>query len=484
MLPLCFVMSPRPANAGAARSTVSNTFPLELMDDHNLIYLVDVGVSAKQNPSQTRGFTVVFASPHAKDLDLVKDWSKARNYLPTLYMPRWTMEELQLCCRLVRPLVDDADSCRLPGLRGSPLDPRALKEHVETFGRVARPAFASNEMLQEMHKELTNAIIRCDLHHVARLARGTLEVQGQASSWLLHYEVDEQTFQVIEVQFASNYVIQQIWKQSQEDRHITLRTFLDMTASNPQYSKARGDLFEPYANWILQGGGTYPVQRFPNGHLSTPGSKQQRAPLEHHNIPLSPQSVALDTPLAIAALQPLWYGLPNKLNFPTIDAAKKPNFLFQMTVGSRHEINVDGLIEAVRGLGATVPVRLYFVVPPDQFGSYAVGTITRPTMPKDVTAAQKLQIEQQVSTEVSLVEYWVLQLYPEPPPPSYAPTSAASSAPSSTLSATPSIPSSPSASISTVSPSSTVSAMQLDVPASPIRQQPTMGRAGAKRKTP
>ena len=60
----------------------------------------------------------------------------------------------------------------------------------------------------------------------------------------------------------------------------------------------------------------------------------------------------------------------------------------------------------------------YFVVPPDQFGSYAVGTFIGPTVPQLDTAAQVQQVINQIEAEVRRVEYWVLQLYPPSAPPS------------------------------------------------------------------
>ena len=469
---VCYQIPPRAAAAARLRCTVSNLFPLELTDDLNMIYLVDVGASALDNPSQVRGFTVVFASPQAKAKDVVRDWAKQRNYIPTLYIPRWTEEELWICCQLVRPLLNDAVSSNLPGLRRNPLDQQSLQQHVATFGRVARPAFASDNLLQEMHRNLTNAIVACDLLHVGRLAKSTLEVQGEASSWLLHYEVDEKTFVITEVVFASPYVIQQIWHKSEEDRHVTLRAFLDMTANNPQFSGPRGDLFEPYAHWILQREGKYAVQRFPRALLSTPGSKQERELLQYLDLPASEQAVSLDSPQAITALQPEWYGLPNKSNFATIDSAKKPNLLFQMTVSSRHDVNIDGLITVVRALQARVPCRLYFVVPPDQFGSYAVGTLKGPTTPSGSTVQEKQQYEQKIRDELERVEYWVLQLYAAPTPPS-------------TLTSSPSSSSTGVASASSVPTLSTATAMHFDPPASPVGQSPTTSSGrGKRRKTP
>ena len=95
------------------------------------------------------------------------------------------MNELELCCRLVRPLINDIESCTLSGRRGDALDPQDRIRHVELYGRIARSAFAPKAALETMNNELTNAITRCDLHHVARLAEGTLEMQGEASYWLL-----------------------------------------------------------------------------------------------------------------------------------------------------------------------------------------------------------------------------------------------------------------------------------------------------------
>jgi hypothetical protein len=55
-----------------------------------------------------------------------------------------------------------------------------------------------------------------------------------------------------------------------------------------------------------------------------------------------------------------------KSNYPTIDAALKPKHLFQMTVSATHSINMNGLHQALTGLGLVQKqCNLYFVVPPD-----------------------------------------------------------------------------------------------------------------------
>jgi hypothetical protein len=104
---------------------------------------------------------------------------------------------------------------------------------------------------------------------------------------------------------------------------------------------------------------------------------------------------------AIAALAAGQYGEPSKSNFPTIDSVLKPNLLFQMTVSSAHDVNIDGLVAAVQALHlqpSDPPPRLYFVVPPQQFATYQVGTFVS----LKGTSASAIPDN---------VEYWVLQLY-------------------------------------------------------------------------
>ena len=66
------------------------------------------------------------------------------------------------------------------------------------------------------------------------------------------------------------------------------------------------------------------------------------------------------------------YARPLKTNYPTMDAAARPQHLFQMTVSSTHSINCNGLQRALTGLGlAQKQCILYFVVPPDIYPNFA-----------------------------------------------------------------------------------------------------------------
>ena len=136
----------------------------------------------------------------------------------------------------------------------------------------------------------------------------------------------------------------------------------------------------------------------------------------HQKLTIAPSPVtasALQQATNITQLAPLQYGRPNKSNFPTIDSAKKPNCLFQVTVSQTHEVNVRGLLAAVDAL-ATVPPQapiLYFVVPPDQFQVFSPGPFAYP----DNSAKTALNVR------LRGVQYWVLQLYEQPTPPSISP---------------------------------------------------------------
>jgi hypothetical protein len=64
-----------------------------------------------------------------------------------------------------------------------------------------------------------------------------------------------------------------------------------------------------------------------------------------------------------------------------------PSTLFQITVGSQHPIKQHGLIRLKSTLAADGPIRLYFVVPPDRYPSFAQqGYVTQ----KGVVASLRL----------------------------------------------------------------------------------------------
>ena len=220
---ISYLIAPHPNGAPFVSCARSRAPPMKVMEANEWIYIVDAGVTARGEMYQAAAFTIVIASPQAKAGNVVHWWNKQSLYPQVLYMPRWSEEELETCSRLVHPGADDDASVRLPGLRGDPVSFEYVKRCVHRYGRVSRPVFAQESERANMENDLNQALANCDLEHVARLGVGSAtntDRHGAASSWLLHYEVDEKTFDLDQIVFASVEILEEVYKRAEaSDRY-------------------------------------------------------------------------------------------------------------------------------------------------------------------------------------------------------------------------------------------------------------------------
>ena len=124
------------------------------------------------------------------------------------------------------------------------------------------------------------------------------------------------------------------------------------------WSGARGNIFEKhYAHDQLQLKGCYRTQQFINPLTKKRADKNKRADaICILDLPAaSGGSRGIHNPDDIASIAADEYGQPDHTVFPTIDSARKPNMLFQITAGATHDVNIDGLVAGFakkRGAGA------------------------------------------------------------------------------------------------------------------------------------
>lgn len=184
-----------------------------------------------------------------------------------------------------------------------------------------------------------------------------------------------------------------VWQKFTNNRPAVMK-FIAAAQDDTRWSSPAGYLFENLAHDILREGGDFQIQQI-HIDFSKFNKKQSRAAgFSLFSLRLSPVACQIDQVADIANVQNDQYGQTLKSNFPTIDGLRKPVHLFQMTVGKTHSVNVAGLkATADKMYDRRQNVRLYFVVPPNKFSTFTVGSFT------DKTAIP------------SYVEYWVLQLY-------------------------------------------------------------------------
>ncbi|MCZ6913328.1 MAG: hypothetical protein O7C59_01620 [Rickettsia endosymbiont of Ixodes persulcatus] len=402
--------------------------------------MVDIGATALRGPLKCSAFTIVVASPHAKSKDIVQHWWSHAQFPHVWYMPCWTEVELQACRRVTRPSSEEETA---DGLQGSRLLPAvsasSVTRRVQQFGGIARIAFSGDSAQPFLASKLATAIKSCDLEIVAGQAGGDLDLLPESSSWLLHYVVNEDSFRLADIVFASQPILEEVWQRFGAGHNDKVLRFLDATSGNRTWSGARGSLFESLAHERLQEGHIFPVHQFIDPLTTKKGAKGKRREAVP-SLPLAASAQAAlgvaDAP-AIAALAAGQYGQPSKSNFPTIDSVLKPNLLFQMTVSESHDVNIDGLIDAVTALQlrpTDPPPRLYFVVPPQQFATFQVGAFV--SSPTKATATAPARPATPLSAIPKNIEYWVLQLYPASSSKRKEPSSRASPPPSPKAAAT------------------------------------------------
>jgi hypothetical protein len=71
----------------------------------------------------------------------------------------------------------------------------------------------------------------------------------------------------------------------------------------------------------------------------------------------------------VGAVEAGIYCRPKSRRFPAIDSLKQPNMVFQITVAQKHNINREGLEQAV-GCLRSETVNLFFVVPESNFQTF------------------------------------------------------------------------------------------------------------------
>jgi hypothetical protein len=408
----CFICRP-----GANHAEFYTYVDAGMVNDRNTVFIVDTGAKAsKAECLDSNAFTVVIASPHAAGVEVIKEFVEKPIFAkPKLYMSGWSEDELQVCRRVIAPTAVEEATDKLQGMRLPVVNAATVAKRFRRFGGVVRIALSqsSDELLES---KLREAIEACKLDVISSHLSLTLDLMPAASSWILHYVVDDQSFDLKDIVFASPSICSDIYADSKKQVTDTVLSFLHATSGMPTWSGARGILFEKhYAHDRLQLKGSYRVQQFVDPLTKTKKDKNKRAG-SIATITLEEASGGargIHKPSDIATLALDEYGQPDHDIFPTIDSARKPNLLFQIASGKSHGSNIDGLIAAIAALNlkpTDPPPCLYFVVPPDQFVGFKIGAFwaTEPKAPADGSAPLAKLTEADIPNNV---QFWVLELY-------------------------------------------------------------------------
>jgi hypothetical protein len=255
------------------------------------------------------------------------------------YMPVWSREEIFACRSELYPtlsedLVDDLYS---------------------KWGGIARYVlkFATDE---EQQARLNEALDVSNIDAVVQSFGGSGE-KADASSRLIHRSVKD-GFHSGTFQFASDYVVDEIYNRVAVINREHLISFLSATQGIGETGQLRGILFEKHAHTVLANGGTFTMR-----DLKT---KQETTLL----LPNDLTTFMYSSNDAVFQDAQNCYFRPVSKIFESVDSFIKPNLLFQMTSANDHPCKQTGLRDILNILGNPQEPKLCFVVPPDRFDSF------------------------------------------------------------------------------------------------------------------
>jgi len=289
--------------------------------------------------------TIVLSSPDASHYH---EWMKLKKK-PTVHMPSWSVDEATAVVPAVYPqrLMADGVTTIYPG-------------RFKLYGGIARTVFSPDDD-GRLEKELNTAVASCNLDTLYRSIE-TGERLGPLQQ-LLQYEVGSNAdgtpdFRSATMDFASDEICERVMKEKEERGANEVVSFLASSAGKPDVAGMRGKVFERYAHGVLTAGGVFRAR--------------WEGDATHTDIYLKfPPSTQKGVVGDLTVLKKGEYARLLKSNFKTIDAARFPKHLFQMTVSPTHSINLLGLNAAMMDLGligkpgGAQQCALYFAVPPD-----------------------------------------------------------------------------------------------------------------------
>ena len=229
------------------------------------------------------------------------------------------------------------------------------KERLAKFGCIPRYVFGLEQQAYEEHLE--NVCRKCTAAKLYTWG-SKLKMSEHTSHMLLHLIPDE-TFQTItDVDFASPYVQRKALKAIETSSYQDTLKFLEGAKQSKDLATLRGHIFEPFAHKELRKGGTFTVK-----DLSTKSEAKLVLP--------KCDNKEFHAPSEIDWAKPGVYWTPDYPTFRSADAIYPPNYLFQMTVSSSHQIQASGIEQISAAAPQTTKTfKLYFVVPSDVFDKY------------------------------------------------------------------------------------------------------------------
>jgi hypothetical protein len=210
-------------------------------------------------------------------------------------------------------------------------------------------------LVEEQQARLKEALDISNIDSVLQ-SFGSSGADADASSRLIHRSVRD-GFHSGPYQFASAYVVDEIYSRVYAQDRDHLIRFLSASQEIGDIGQLRGKLFEKHAHTVLANGGVFNIRDLRTKEVSTLRLPDLTTFLYSSN----------DT--AFQAAQNRYFRPVSKI-FESVDSFIKPNLLFQMTAAKDHPCKQNGLHNVLKILGNPSNPKLYFVVPPESFASF------------------------------------------------------------------------------------------------------------------
>ncbi|PNW78204.1 hypothetical protein CHLRE_09g386600v5 [Chlamydomonas reinhardtii] len=280
-----------------------------------------------------------------------------------LYMPLWTLKELQECrAKVYDASVSEGLAARL----------------YRYYGGVARYVLGVPSQLdtpQDMDALLRPLAFDLDACNTAqvRSGLGALQTEPEASHLVLHINTKgENNFKLSHLDFSSPWVAGAFVERAMERDFDALVSLVASTSGS-----LRGRLHEQLVHRLLPQGGSFTAVPIDRDTLLRAG------PEEKLLLPTSETRSFKDVSVISAAGFPEGvYFRPQETNFATVDSLLRVGntlHLFQMTVTTDGKaVSAKALTRVFDGLllraqDKALGLRLYYVVPPDVFDSFKLG---------------------------------------------------------------------------------------------------------------
>jgi hypothetical protein len=325
-----------------------------LVRQQDTLYIID----GQTTPMSSSCIALFISSPRSQQYKEFVKQKMAKEW----YFPVWTLEELQSCQRQCYP----------------DLSIQILNERYCVCGGVARFVFHKDYSIR-VPKKINSALNDTNAARGVKYVGETTDIFPESHSLLQILVGDDEfgnAYQFIGLDVASKYIGEQLWI-----IHFAqmLTNIQEMFGGSP--NEISRHLFEIYGHLVISRGGQTLKCRCLEDDATVTTITLDALNSERMTFGKSTMPTAV-------ALTGSYYEPTDEDNFPAVDSLS-PQGMFQFTVAAKHPIR------GVEILGKLCKLydkpKLYFVVPPHQFGKFKKQDFKAKEGTKDVKSIDGLR---------------------------------------------------------------------------------------------